>query len=113
MNSFMPYINSSELEPNKGLYYNSDTAYSPKLAIKYINKLAEFQRNNTKALRAIKSMISVNNTKRFKDKKTAKKLFKAIKATFGEFSLEIISRYLDRIIKANYNLFKTIDKYTS
>jgi hypothetical protein len=44
INSFMSYINGSKLEPNKGLYYNSDTAYSPELAVKYINKLAEFQK---------------------------------------------------------------------
>jgi hypothetical protein len=90
INGFMPYIDGSELEPNKGLYYNSDTAYSPELAVKYIDKLTEFQRNNTTALSVIKLTISVDNTERFKDKKTAKELFKAIKATFGEFSLELI-----------------------
>jgi hypothetical protein len=113
INGFMPYIDGSELEPNKGLYYNGDTAYSPELAVKYIDKLAEFQRNNTRALGAIKSTISVDNTERFKDKKTAKELFEAIKATFGESSLELIGRYLDRIIEANYNSFKTMDEYTS
>jgi hypothetical protein len=110
INGFMPYINGSELEPNKGLYYNSNTAYSPELAVKYIDKLAEFQRNNTRALSVIKSTILIDNTKRFKDKKTAKELFKAIKATFDEFSLKLISQYLNRIIKANYNLFKTVRK---
>jgi hypothetical protein len=65
----MPYINGSKLKPNKGLYYNGDTAYSPKLAVKYINKLAEFQRNNIRALGTIKSTILIDNTKRFKNKK--------------------------------------------
>ena len=36
----MSYIDSSKLEPNKDLYYNpkEKKIYSPKLAIKYINK---------------------------------------------------------------------------
>ena len=114
INGFMPYISGLELEPDKSLYYKADnTAYSPKLAVKYIDKLAEFQRNNIKALGAIKSVISVDNSERFKDKKTAKELFEAIKATFGESSLELIGRYLDRIIGANYSSFKTMDEYTS
>ena len=113
INSFMLYIDGSELAPDKSLYYQDNKAYSPELAVKYIDKLAEFQRNNTRALGVIKSIISVDNTERFKDKKTSKELFEAIKATFSESSLELISRYLDRIIEANYNSFKIIDKYTN
>ena len=113
INGFMPYIDGSDLEPNKDLYYKDTIAYSPELAVKYIEKLSEYQRNNTRALEAIKSIISVDNTERFKDKKTAKELFKAIKSTFSESSLELINRYLDYIIEANYNSSKSIDEYTS
>ena len=110
----MPYISGLELEPDKSLYYEENNkAYSPELAVKYIDKLTEFQRNNIKALSVIKSVILIDNTERFKDKRTAKELFEAIKATFGESSLELIGRYLDRIIDANYNSFKSIDEYTS
>ena len=108
----MPYIDGSDLEPNKDLYYkDTSTTYSPELAVKYIEKLSEFQRNNTRALGAIKSIISVDNTERFKDKKTAKELFEVIKSTFSESSLELISYYLDYIIEVNYNSSKSIDKY--
>ena len=115
INSFMPYIDSSELEPNKDLYYNSKEkkAYSPELAIKYIDKQSEYQRNNSRALGAIKSIISIDNTERFKDKKTAKELFKAIKSTFGKSSLELIGYYLDYILEDDYNSYKSINKYTS
>ena len=113
-NGFMPYISGLELEPDKSLYYkDSEIPYSPELAIKYIDKLGEFRRNNIRALGAIKMIISVDNTERFKDKQTAKELFEAIQATFGESSLELIGRYLDRIISASYSSFKTMDEYTS
>jgi hypothetical protein len=113
INGFMPYIDGSELEPDKTLYYVGDKPYSQELAVKYIEKLTDFQRNNIKALGAIKSIISVDNTERFKDKKTTKDLFNSIKTTFGESSLELIGRYLDRIIEANYNSSKSMDEYTS
>jgi hypothetical protein len=110
----MSYINGSESEPDKSLYYKDNKeAYSPELAVKYIKKLSEYQRNNIKALGAIKSVISLDNTERFKDKKSAKGLFEAIKSTFGELSLELIGRYLDRILEANYTSFKSMDEYTS
>ena len=110
----MPYIDGSQAEPNKALYYSEDDkAYSPELAVRYIDRLGEYQRNNTRALGAIKSIISVDNTERFKDKKTPKELFTAIKTTFSESSLELIGRYLDRIIEANYNSSRSMDEYTS
>ena len=66
----MPYIDGSENGPNKSLYYNSeDKAYSPELAVKYIEKELEFEKNSKKALGAIKSTISKENIDRFKDKK--------------------------------------------
>jgi hypothetical protein len=64
INSFMPYIDNTEHAPNKSLYYESNSdghitkPYSPKLAIRYINKKAEFKRNQTKALGVIKSIIT-------------------------------------------------------
>ena len=114
INGFMPYIDGSEVKPDKSLYYKEDnTPYSPELAVKYIDKLAEFSRNNTRALGAIKSIISVDNTERFKDQKTAKELFNSIKTTFGESSLELIGRYLDKIIDTSYSSSRSMDKYTS
>ena len=114
INGYMSYIDGSESEPNKSLYYKDNKeAYSPELAVRYIERLSEYQRNNTRALGAIKSVISLDNTERFKDKKSAKDLFDAIQSTFGESSLELIGRYLDRILEADYTSFKTIDEYTS
>jgi hypothetical protein len=69
INSFMPYIDNSEQPPNKSLYMNSNReAISSELALKYNEKLSEYQRNNRKALGAIKSLLSLEIIKRFKDK---------------------------------------------
>ena len=45
INGFMPYIDNTEHTPDKSLYYKSDSdghvtnkPYSPKLAIRYIDK---------------------------------------------------------------------------
>ena len=71
----MPYIDGTELSPNKALYYKANTdgtisgkPYSPKLGVKYIEKELEFQRNNKKALGSIKSIISIDNIDRLKIK---------------------------------------------
>jgi hypothetical protein len=110
----MLYINSSEKAPNKAFYYKSDSEpYSPELAIKYIDKKAEFERNQTKTLGTIKSIISQDNIDRFKDKVLALVLWDAINSTYSESSLEIITRYFNKIIKMNYNSFKNTNKYTS
>jgi hypothetical protein len=120
INGFMPYIDNTEHAPDKSLYYESDSEghvtkkpYSPELAIRYIDKKAEFERNQTKAFGAIKSIISQENVDRFKDKITASSLWDAIKATYGETSLETIARYFNKIIEVNYNSFKNADEYTS
>ena len=120
INGYMPYIDGTELSPNKALYYKantdgtlSDKPYSPELGVKYIEKELEFQRNNKKALGAIKSIISLDNIDRFKDKTSANSLWKSIISTYGESSLELISRYLNKIIDANYSSFNSIDEYTS
>jgi hypothetical protein len=110
----MPYIDSTETSPNKSLYFKANNkAYSPELAVKYHEKLSKYKRNNKRVLGAIKSIISIENTERFKDKTSAKDLFDAIKSTFGKSSLKLIGRYLDRILEANYNSFSSIDEYTS
>jgi hypothetical protein len=114
INGFMPYIDGTETSPNKSLYFKANNeAYSPELAVKYYEKLSKYKRNNKRALGAIKSIISIKNTKRFKDKTSTKDLFKVIKSTFGKLSLKLIRRYLDRILEANYNSFSSIDEYTS
>ena len=75
INGFMPYINGSKEKPIKSLYYSDNNkAYSPELAVKYIEKESKFYRNLKKALGAIKSIISIDNIERFKDKKDAKTL---------------------------------------
>ena len=116
----MPYIDGSETTPNKALYYKgntdntiSDIPYSPELGVKYIEKELEFQRNTKKALGAIKSTISTDNIDRFKDKTSARDLWNAIISIYSESSLELISRYLNKIIDANYSSFTSINKYTS
>src|ERR1700712_5801899 len=98
----MPYINSTKVTPDKSLYYKtstdntiSDKPYSPELGVKYMEKELEYQRNAKKALGAIKSIISTDNIDRFKDKTSARDLWNAIIITYGESSLELISRYLN------------------
>ena len=114
INGFILYINGTETPPDYDLYYkDSGIAYSRELVVKYSECQAKYIRNNTRALGTIKSTISIENTKRFKDKTTTKELFSAIKATFGESSLEMIGRYLDRILVAQYGSFKSMDEYTS
>jgi hypothetical protein len=120
INGYMPYIDGTEASPNKALYYKSNTdntisdiPYSPELGVKYIEKELEYQRNAKKALGAIKSTISIDNIDRFKDKTNAKALWDAITSTYGESSLELISRYLNKIVDANYSSFTSIDEYTS
>ena len=114
INGYMPYIDSSETSFDRGLYYKTEKeSYSSKLAIRYSEKLGEYTWNNKRALGAIKSTISLENSERFKDKTSAKELYDAIKSTFEESSLELIGRYFDRISEANYNSFNSIDEYTS
>ena len=117
INSFILYIDETEEEPNKELYYNigdkKDTPRIAELAVKYTKKLSKFRRNSTKALGAIKSIISRENIERFKDKETASELYNAIVDTFSPSSLDTISRYFNKLVSANYNTYKSIDKYTS
>ena len=72
INGYILYIDGSENGSNKSLYYNSENkAYSSELAVKYIEKELEFEKNSKKALGTIKSTISKENINRFKDKKDA------------------------------------------
>jgi hypothetical protein len=109
----MPYINGKETAPNKDLYYKDKKPYSNELAIKYIDKESEFQRNSLWALGAIKSIIFIDNIKRFKNKTEAKELWDAIRSTYGESSLEVIGQYINNIIDSNYSSFALVNEYIS
>ena len=129
INDYISYINESESKPNKALYYNIKTSrdkesgketsaydldpFSRELSIKYTDRLVEFNQNNKRVLRVLKSIISNDNNDRFKDKTSAKDLYDSIISTFSIISLELIGYYFDKIIDTNYNSFNNIDKYTS
>ena len=119
----MSYIDGSEESPDKSLYYKQNNNkdgkeefsdyISPELGARYADRLSEFNRNNKRALGALKSIISVENNERFKDKETAEDLYDSITETFSQTSLELIGRYFNKIIDNNYNSFSNIDEYTS
>ncbi|KAF4615563.1 hypothetical protein G7Y89_g15302 [Cudoniella acicularis] len=114
VNGFMPYIDGSIKEPNKGLYYKSDD--SPKtdeLAVKYEEKLQDYMTRNSRALAGLQSIISSNNIARFSSISTAKELWDKLKRDFGESSLELVGRYYNKIVNARYSNFKSIDEYIS
>ena len=93
----MSYIDGTEASPNKSLYYEIETstnkegketrsygnALLSELGARYANRLSEFNRNNKRALGALKSIISINNNNRFKDKSTTKDLYNTIISIFG------------------------------
>jgi hypothetical protein len=113
LNSFMPYIKGTKLAPDINLYYkDSNTPYSPELAIRYIDKKTKFKENSLRTLGAIKSIISLDNIKRFSDKKDAKELWDAITSIYGETSLEEVNRYLNKIIDSSLSSFTSINEYT-
>ena len=74
----MPYINGAKTKPNKALYYKNtkptegiketqtDEPYSPETAIRYYERLAEYEDNQNKALGAIKSILSIDNIERYR-----------------------------------------------
>jgi len=133
INGYMPYIDESEEKPKIGLYYKKEevipketssevsttkkqyewTPYSPELAVKYNEKLAEFERHSKRALGAIKTTISLEIIERFKNKTTASELWEAIENTYSYSSFEVIGRYFNRLIDNSYNSFNSIDEYTS
>jgi len=48
---------------------------SPELGARYSNRMLEYNCNNKRALGALKSIISLDNNNRFKNKITAKDLY--------------------------------------
>jgi hypothetical protein len=89
INGYILYIDGTEESPSKSLYYKIETStnkegketrsygdtLSPKLGARYSNRMSEYNRNNKRALGALKSIISLDNNNRFKDKITAKDLY--------------------------------------
>ncbi|CAL3968142.1 unnamed protein product [Diplocarpon coronariae] len=119
VNGHMSYIDGSELPPRRSIYFKRESessTYIPisdELSVRYYEKLGDFERASKKALRALKSIISLENQERFRDKSTAKELFEAIKATYDTKGLELISRYINKIVDNSYSSYKNVDKYTS
>ncbi|CAL3968138.1 unnamed protein product [Diplocarpon coronariae] len=119
VNGHMSYINSSELPPQRSIYFKRESessTYIPisdELSIRYYKKLGDFEQASKKALEALKSIISLENQERFRDKSTAKELFKAIKATYNTKGLKLISQYINKIVNNSYSSYKNVDKYTS
>src|SRR5665213_2288656 len=78
INGYMPYINGTKLKPNKALYYKSiksttggdetltDEPHTPEIAIRYFERLTDYEDNQNKALGAIKSILSTDNIERYK-----------------------------------------------
>ncbi|CAL3972652.1 unnamed protein product [Diplocarpon coronariae] len=89
VNGHMSYIDGSELPPRRSIYFKRESESST-----YIPILDE---------------LSI----RFRDKSTAKELFEAIKATYNTKGLELISRYINKIVDNSYSSYKNVDKYTS
>ncbi|CAL3971482.1 unnamed protein product [Diplocarpon coronariae] len=89
VNGHMSYIDGSELPPRRSIYFKRESESST-----YI---------------PISDELSV----RFRDKSTAKELFEAIKATYNTKGLELISRYINKIVDNSYSSYKNVDEYTS
>jgi gag-polypeptide of LTR copia-type len=127
INGYISYIDGTEAVPNKRLYYDIiittkdgektstyDTdPFTRELGARYADRISEFNRNNKRALGALKSIISNDNNDRFKDKTSAKDLYDGIIDTFSQTSLELIGRYFDKMVDTNYNSFNNMDEYTS
>ncbi|PBP15305.1 hypothetical protein BUE80_DR013960 [Diplocarpon rosae] len=85
----MSYIDSLESPPKCSLYFKKQKE-------NYIHILEElaisdYKRASKKALDALKSIISLENQKRFRDKSLAKELFRAIKSIYNTKGLKLIS----------------------
>jgi ADP-dependent phosphofructokinase/glucokinase len=92
----MFYINKIKITLNKRLYYDVKTIikegkeiniynikpFFKELSARYINRIFEFNRNNKRALGALKSII-LNDNNRFKDKTSFKDLYDNIVKTFN------------------------------
>jgi hypothetical protein len=115
INGYMPYIKGTKAIPDKSLYYKDDkTPYSPELAVKYIERLIEYEENELKALGALKSLISIENIERFRENASnAKSLYDIIILIFGESTFELIGRYINKINNTLYSECLNMDEYTS
>ncbi|KAK6580604.1 hypothetical protein PZA11_006840 [Diplocarpon coronariae] len=119
VNGHISYIDGSELPPRRSIYFKRElesSTYIPisdELSVRYYKKLGDFERASKKALGALKSIISLENQERFRDKSTAKELFEAIKATYDTKGLGLISRYINKIVNNSYSSYKNVDEYTS
>jgi len=118
VNGFMPYILGIIKEPNRTLYFDKTEdgiieAKSAELAIKYEDKLDDYNNKNSRALAALQSTISPNNIKRFINIYSAKDLWLKLRSDFGDTSLELAARYYNKITSARYSNFKTIEEYIS
>ncbi|PBP15315.1 retrotransposon protein, putative, Ty1-copia subclass, partial [Diplocarpon rosae] len=113
----MSYIDGSESPPKYSLYFQkqgeSYVPISEELSVRYWEKLSDFERASKKALGALKSIISLENQERFRDKSSARELFEAIKSIYDTKGLELISRYINKIVDNSYSSYKNIDEYTS
>ncbi|CAL3971485.1 unnamed protein product [Diplocarpon coronariae] len=89
VNGHMSYIDGSELPPRRSIYFKRESE-----SLTYI---------------PISDELSI----RFRDKSTAKELFEAIKATYDTKGLELISRYINKIVDNSYSSYKNVDEYTS
>jgi len=70
---YFPYYTSTNKEGKETRSYSD--ALSLELGARYSNRMSEYNRNNKRALGALKSIISLNNNNRFKDKITAEDLY--------------------------------------
>ncbi len=127
VNRFMPFIDNSIKAPNKSLYYTTtyntksisgaivkdEIPRSPELGIRYIEKLDEYKQNKKKAYKAINSILSLDVTDRFKNKKEATELQEAIISTYKETSFELIGRYFNKLLNSDHNSFNSLNEYTS
>jgi hypothetical protein len=105
----MSYIDGTKESPSKSLYYKIETstnkegketrsygdALSPKLSARYSNRMSEYNRNNKRALGALKSIISLDNNNRFKDKIIAEDLYSL--NTFINSLLALLKLYFSLI----------------
>ena len=93
----MSYIDKTETTLSKRLYYNIKTIikegkeiniynikpFIKELSTRYTDQISEFNRNNKRALSALKLVILNDNNDRFKDKTSFKDLYDNIVNTFN------------------------------
>ncbi|CAL3969519.1 unnamed protein product [Diplocarpon coronariae] len=83
VNGHMSYIDGSELPPRRSIYFKRESE-----SLTYIPISDELSR--------------------FRDKSTAKELFETIKAMYDTKGLELISRYINKIVDNSYSSYKNL-----